>query len=80
VALRKRARARIRRPGGANAIVRAVPGLDNRCDSDVAKAIVGVRPVPAIKALVRLGASIDPAEGTERRQSDRAVPSMQVAK
>jgi hypothetical protein len=45
-----------------------------------AEAIVGVRPVPAIKALVRLGASLDSAESTERRQSDRAVPSTQVAK
>ena len=40
VALRKRARERVRRPGVANAIVRPAPGRDHRRDSDVAIPIV----------------------------------------
>jgi len=40
VALRKRARRRLRRPADANAIVRPAPVRDNRRDSDVAIAIV----------------------------------------
>jgi len=39
VALRKCARRRLRRSAGANAIVRAAPGRDDRRDSDVAEAI-----------------------------------------
>jgi hypothetical protein len=41
VALRKRARRRLRRAAGANAIVRPAPGRDDRRDSDVAEAMAG---------------------------------------
>ena len=39
VAMRKRARRRLWRPAGANAIVRRAPGRDDRRDSDVARGI-----------------------------------------
>ena len=39
VALRNCARRRLRAPAGANAVVRAAPGRDDRRDSDVAEAL-----------------------------------------
>ena len=48
VALRKRARQRVRQPGGAKAIMRPAPGRDRRCDSDVAVALVGSGEVATI--------------------------------
>jgi hypothetical protein len=48
VALRNRARPRLRRPGGTNAIVRRAPEHDDRRDSDVAVALVGSGEVATI--------------------------------
>jgi hypothetical protein len=53
VALRKRARRRLRRPAGANPIVRSAPGGDDRRDSDVAKAIARCEPARGTKAIAR---------------------------
>jgi hypothetical protein len=54
VALRKRARRRVRRSGAAKAITRATPGRDDRRDSDVAKGLISFGP-SAMKAITQSG-------------------------
>ena len=49
VALRKRARRRLRGPADPNAIVRPAPGRDDRRDSDVADAIADRPPAQSLK-------------------------------
>ena len=79
VALRKRARRRLRGPAGAKAIVRPAPGRDGRRDSDVALAIAPRScelAIPFAKSTCQIAALVTAPARRSRQCRQFAGPSI----